>query len=321
MTLAVVFPGQGSQSVGMLADSAAAYPEIPDTFEQATRVLGKDLWALAQTGPAEALADTRVTQPLMFVADVAMWRVLRAAGLAQPVAVAGHSLGQLSALVAAGSLQFHAGLELVQKRADLMATAVPDGEGGMAAVIGVDDETVIAVCSEVTAARTDGHIVEAVNFNAPGQVVLSGHLDAVDAACELVRERGARRAMLLPVSVPNHSSLMKSAGEQFALEIDKIEWSAPELPVVLNADASTPATLEQLLASLRQHLSSPVNWTANVEALRDVHGADRLLECGPGKVLAGLAKRIDKRLPCVTVDSAAETAAAISELASSGESA
>lgn len=316
MSLAVVFPGQGAQTVGMLADVAAAHPEIPDTFSEAQAVLGTDLWALAQSGPADKLADTRVTQPLMFTADVALWRVLKASGVPQPVAFAGHSLGEFAALVAAGALEFGEGLSLVQRRADLMATAVPEGTGGMAAVIGIDDDTVCAVCEEVTAAREDGHVAEAVNFNAPGQVVLSGHLDAVDQACELARERGARRAMLLPVSVPNHSSLMRGVGAEFADSISACSWQSPQAPVVQNASATAPGSLQALLASLSEHMYNPVRWTATVEALRDQHGVTQLLECGPGKVLAGLAKRIDKQLACATVDTAKDLAASVELLAS-----
>jgi [acyl-carrier-protein] S-malonyltransferase len=313
-TTAAVFPGQGSQTVGMLADIAPAHPQVGDTFAEAASVLGIDLWTLSQSGPAEALADTRVTQPLMFTADIALWRSLRSAGMPMPGAVAGHSLGEFAALVACGALDFAAGLALVKRRAELMATAVPDGEGGMAAVIGADDETVIAVCKEISAARTDGHTVEAVNFNAPGQVALSGHLDAVEAACELARERGARRAMLLPVSVPNHSSLMRDAGAELEAAIDAAQWQEPQCSIVQNAQASAPASLEALVTSLKSHVFSPVRWTASIEALRDSHGVTRLVECGPGKVLTGLSRRIDKQLPCLPTDTAEGLDAALEVL-------
>ncbi len=316
MTTAVVFPGQGSQSVGMLADIASANPQIAETFAEAESVLGKDLWALSQSGPAEALADTRITQPLMFTADIALWRTLQASGMPMPRAVAGHSLGEFAALVACGALEFSAGLALVQRRAELMSAAVAEGEGGMAAIIGADDEVVISVCEQICAARKDGHLVEAVNFNAPGQVALSGHLDAVEAACELALERGARRAMLLPVSVPNHSSLMREAGAELQTAIDAVPWQEPQCPIVQNAQAGAPASLDALVDSLKSHVFSPVYWTASIEALRDAHGVTSLVECGPGKVLSGLSKRIDKHLPCLATDTPQGLSAALDALTS-----
>lgn len=320
MTSAAVFPGQGAQSVGMLSDVAAAHPCIAETFAEAAEVLGSDLWALAQRGPAEALADTRVTQPLMLTADVAAWRALRLAGLPVPTAVAGHSLGEFAALVACGALDFSSALSIVKRRSELMATAVPEGQGGMAAVIGADDETVSAVCDEITAGRSDGHRVEAVNFNAPGQVALSGHLDAVEAACELARERGARRAMLLPVSVPNHSSLMRDAGLELEAVIEAAHWREPDCAIVQNAQATAPATLPALITSLKAHVFSPVLWTSSVETLRDTHGVTALVECGPGKILTGLCKRIDKQLPCYATDTPQGIDSALEALASTENS-
>ncbi len=299
MSFAVVFPGQGSQSVGMLAELAAAHPIIQQTFSEATEVLGTDYWQLAQNGPDATLADTRVTQPLMFIGGVAVWRALRQAGLSKPEAIAGHSLGEFTALVAAGALEFVDGLKLVQQRAQLMSAAVPDGEGGMAALIGMDDEDVIAVCSDTTGAR----IVEAVNFNAPGQVAISGHVDALEKAVALAKERGARKAIMLAVSVPNHSSLMKDAGAQLAETIDSLVWHEPAVPVVQNAQAAVPSDIDALKASLRSHVFSPVQWTKTVGVLRDQFSVSNIIECGPGKVLSGLGKRIDRSLPHLPTES------------------
>ena len=307
MTTALVFPGQGSQSVGMLAELAEAYPVVGDTFAEAADALGTDLWALSREGPAEALADTRVTQPLMFVADVATHRVLVRAGLPAPAAVAGHSLGEFAALVAAGAIGYGDALPLVAARARLMSEAVPDGEGGMAAVLGLDDAAVVELCESITGERT----VEAVNFNAPGQVAISGHRDAVERATEAAKARGAKRALVLAVSVPNHSSLMRGAGERLRAEIDALGWTMPSVPVVQNASAAAPADLDALLASLSTHVHDPVRWTASVGALRDAHGATLVLECGPGKVLAGLVKRIDRSLECIAVDSPAAVERAV----------
>lgn len=303
MTFAVVFPGQGSQSVGMLAALAAREPRVRETFDEARETLGQDLWALTEEGPAERLADTRVTQPLMLVADIAVWRVLDAHGLPAPVALAGHSLGEFAALVAADAIDFADALGLVARRAELMSRAVPEGEGGMAALIGLGDEEVVALCEETVAALGGERVVEAVNFNAPGQVAISGHRDALERALERARERGVKRALMLPVSVPNHSSLMREAGVELARAIDAIGWREPAVPLVQNATARAPDSLESLLASLREHVYSPVRWTDCVMALRDLHGARSLVEAGPGKVLAGLSRRVDRTLASLPVES------------------
>ena len=248
----------------------------------------------------------------MFVADIAVWRVLEAHGLPRPSAFAGHSLGEFAALVAADALDFEAGLRLVERRAALMAASVPEGEGGMAALIGLCDEDVVALCAEVGAGLGEGQVVEAVNFNAPGQVAVSGHVTALEALLAVARERGARKALMLPVSVPNHSSLMRAAGTALAEEIDALGvdgdgagsgWRMPLAPVVQNAAAAAPDTLEALLASLRAHVYSPVRWTDSVARLRDVHNATTVLEVGPGRVLTGLVKRIDRSLPALPVES------------------
>ena len=311
MTVAVVFPGQGSQGVGMLAALAESQSSVGETFDEANEVLGRDLWALAQAGPAEALADTRVTQPLMFVADIAVWRTLRANGLAMPAAVAGHSLGEFAALVASGALGFADALRLIDRRATLMADAVPEGTGGMAALIGMEDDAVVALCEEASAATGGERVVEAANFNAPGQVAISGHVDALERALAGAKDKGARKALMLPVSVPNHSSLMREAGARFAEAIDALDWSMPQVPLVQNAPASAPDSLGELLERLRAHVFSPVRWTRSIERLRDAHGATLILECGPGKVLTGLGKRIDRALPTLPVDSPDTLAAAL----------
>ncbi|MCL4128751.1 UNVERIFIED_CONTAM: hypothetical protein GTU68_063827 [Idotea baltica] len=292
MSLAVVFPGQGSQSVGMLKELSDAYPEVANTFAEAADVLGTDYWALAQTGPAETLADTRITQPLMFISGIAVWRALLAAGMPKPTAMAGHSLGEFSAMVASGALDYADGLKLVNQRAQLMSAAVPEGEGGMAALIGMDDEDVIALCADCTGDR----IVEAVNFNAPGQVAISGHKDALEKAVALAKERGARKAIMLAVSVPNHSSLMNDAGAKLAETIDGLEWRTPSLPIVQNAQAAVAKDNDAMLVSLRAHVFSPVQWTRTVQVLRDEHKVANIIEVGPGKVLCGLGKRIDRSL-------------------------
>ncbi len=307
MTFAVVFPGQGAQSVGMLAELAAEHAVVQQTFAEASESLGRDLWEMAQTGPAEVLSDTRITQPLMFTSGVAVWRVLSECGLPAPGAFAGHSLGEFAAMVASGALSFSEGLTLVQRRAELMAAAVPEGEGGMAALIGMGDEAVVELCASISGER----ISEAVNFNAPGQVAISGHLDALQKTVDTAREQGCRKALMLAVSVPNHSSLMKDAGLELARTIDTLRFSEPSAPLVQNATAAAAPDLETLLGHLKAHVYNPVYWTRTVETLRDVHGVSTIIEAGPGKVLTGLGKRIDRSLPTLPVDSPATLAAAL----------
>ncbi|MFK7890493.1 MAG: ACP S-malonyltransferase [Granulosicoccus sp.] len=297
MTFAVVFPGQGSQSVGMLSELAKTSSQVKTTFEEAADVLGVDLWKLSQESSAEALNDTVVTQPLMFTSGVAVWRALREAGMPMPSAVAGHSLGEFSALVAAESMQFRDGLTLVQQRAKLMAQAVPEGEGGMAALIGLEDDTVVSLCESVSGAR----VSEAVNFNAPGQVVISGHLDALQETISSAREQGCKRALMLAVSVPNHSSLMRKAGEQLGKTIDSLSFGQPVLPLLQNNTARAASQLEDMLTHLKEHVFSPVYWTRTIARLRDEHAVTTLLEAGPGKVLTGLSRRIDRALPAMPV--------------------
>lgn len=314
MTIAVVFPGQGSQKTGMLKELSDEYALVQEVFAEASDVMGKDLWALVQNGPDEALADTRVTQPVMFTSAVAVWRVMQQAGFNEPVAVAGHSLGEFAALVAAEVLSFADGCKLVKQRSEFMAAALPEGEGGMAALIGMDDAAAIELCQSLSGDR----IVEAVNFNAPGQVAISGHLDAVKKAVEEARPRGARKAVILPVSVPNHSSLMRGAGEKLVEVMDSVTFNAPRFPVVQNAAAKAPADLNALLDSLKAHVYNPVQWTRSIECLRDQYGVTTLIEAGPGKVLTGLSKRIDKSVPCLPIDSASALTDVLNTVQSTG---
>lgn len=307
MTFAVVFPGQGSQSVGMLTELAESSTHIKSTFEEASDVLGRDFWQLAQQGPVEVLTDTRVTQPLMYTSGVAVWRALRSAGLPMPNAMAGHSLGEFAAMVASESLSFTDGLKLVQHRAQLMADAVPQGEGGMAALIGLEDEAVVELCQSISGDR----ISEAVNFNAPGQVAISGHLDALQETVAAAKEMGCKKALMLPVSVPNHSSLMRHAGDELAATIDELTIKQPIVPLLQNATASAADSTDAMVACLKAHVFSPVYWTRTVMKLRDEFSVTTLIEAGPGKVLTGLSKRIDRALLSYPVHSSETLQAAI----------
>jgi [acyl-carrier-protein] S-malonyltransferase len=310
MTLSVVFPGQGSQSPGMLAELAAKYPVVEKTFSQASDLLGYDLWDTAQNGDAEKLRQTEITQPLMFVAGYAVWRVWQEHDTPDPVVMAGHSLGEYTALTAAGAVSFEKAVPLVALRGRLMAGSVAPGVGGMAALIGMDDDAVTEMCESLTASDA---IVEAVNFNSPGQVVISGHLAALENACSVAKERGARKAMLLPVSVPNHSSLMEPARAELAEAIDAARFRMPDIPVMQNADATIPADLELLKKSLQNHVVSPVNWTSTVSKMKEL-GVDTQVELGPGKVLAGLCKRIDKSVTALPVENIASLDKALGAL-------
>jgi [acyl-carrier-protein] S-malonyltransferase len=289
MSRAFVFPGQGSQSVGMMAAWAEPHPVIRETFDIASGVLGYDLWSLAQEGPAERLALTEITQPVMLVAGVATYRAWRAAGGAVPDWVAGHSLGEFTALVAAGSLGFEDAVDLVRVRGELMRDAVPGGQGGMAAVLGLDDADMESVCAEAAL----GEVVEAVNFNAPGQVVIAGHRTALERAIEGAKARGAKRALPLPISVPCHSSLMRPAAEQLRARLATSVFSAPQCRFLSSVDATEYRDPEAIRDLLYRQLASPVRWVATVRAMVAA-GVTTFVECGPGKVLAGLHRRIDK---------------------------
>jgi [acyl-carrier-protein] S-malonyltransferase len=289
-SLAFVFPGQGSQSVGMLGKLADQSPVVRATFDEASKVLGYDLWQLVSQGPAEELNATERTQPAMLAAGIATLRLWRERNGAPPAIVTGHSLGEFTALVAAGAIDFGACIDLVRHRGQVMQQAVPAGTGAMAALLGLEDPDVIAVCAEAAAA---GGVVEAVNFNSPGQVVIAGERAAVLRAIEMAKGRGAKRALELPVSVPSHSSLMKPAGEKFAQTLAGMDVRAPSIRYLSAVDAQEhrdPADIRQLLV---KQLSSPVRWTTTTAALTAA-GAKVIVECGPGGVLAGLIKRITR---------------------------
>ena len=284
--LAFVFPGQGSQALGMLAEQGAQHALIIETFAEASAALGYDLWALTQQGPEALLNQTDKTQPAILAASIALWRLWLAEAGVRPAFVAGHSLGEYSALVAAGSLGFTDALKLVERRGQLMQQAVPAGQGGMAAILGLDDAQVLAACAEAA----QGEVVSAVNFNAPGQVVIAGGAAAVERAIAACKAHGAKRAMALPVSVPSHCELMRPAAEQFAQAVADINWQAPQIPLVQNVSAAVAPDLETLKRDLLEQLYKPVRWVESVQTLA-ANGATELLECGPGKVLAGLNKR------------------------------
>ena len=287
--LAFVFPGQGSQSVGMLAELSGRHPVVGDTFAEASQGAGVDLWALAQAGPEEQLNRTEFTQPALLAAGVAVWRAWLAAGGAQPALLAGHSLGEYAALVAAGALSLEDGARLVRLRGQLMQDAAPAGTGAMAAVIGAEDALVEEVCRE---ASQDGVVVPA-NHNSPGQIVIGGHAAAVDRALALLSERGVRKAVKLAVSVPSHTPLMRDAANRLSETMAGLSWRAPSIPVVQNVDAEVHEGAHAIRDALARQLYLPVQWTGCVQALV-AKGATRMAECGPGKVLAGLARRIDK---------------------------
>ncbi|MGO9446939.1 MAG: ACP S-malonyltransferase [Thiobacillaceae bacterium] len=295
MSIAFVFPGQGSQSVGMIA-GLAARPQVRATFDEASAVLGQDLWHLVAQGPEAQLNLTINTQPAMLAAGIATYRTYRAAGGIAPAMVAGHSLGEYTALVVAGSLTFSDAIALVRFRAEAMQSAVPEGVGAMAAILGLDDDAVRAVCRDAA----QGEVVEAVNLNSPGQVVIAGHRSAVDRALTLAKERHAKRVIHLPVSVPSHSSLMKPAADRLAAYLAQVEVIAPTIPVLCNADVEVNVDPEKIRDALVRQLILPVRWVETIRELRN-RGATRLIECGPGKVLAGLSKRIDNTLPSLAI--------------------
>lgn len=308
MTLAFVFPGQGSQSVGMLAALGAAEPVVRETFEEASQVLGYDLWALAQQGPEAELGATERTQPAMLAAGVAVWRAWREHGGAMPVAMAGHSLGEYTALVCSGSLDFRTAVDLVRFRGQAMQRAVPLGVGAMAAVLGLDDADVEAACREAAG----DEVVEPVNFNAPGQVVIAGHAAAVVRAIEAAKARGAKRAVQLPVSVPSHSSLMVGAADELAARLATVEVRMPNVPDVYTVEVRRHASPDGIRAALREQLFKPVRWSDTVRAML-ASGVTTLVECGPGKVLTSLNKRVEKRpdLKVLAIDDPDTLAAAL----------
>ena len=293
MTFAFVFPGQGSQSVGMLAALAAAEPVVQETFAEASAVLGYDLWQLCQQGPEESLGATERTQPAMLTAGVATWRVWRKHGGPLPAAMAGHSLGEYSALVCSGALDFKTAVALVQFRGQAMQAAVPAGQGAMAAILGVDDADVETACAEAQGQSAAGEIVQAANFNSPGQVVIAGSAAAVDRAIEVLKTKGAKRAIKLPVSVPSHTALMQPAADRLAEKLKSIDFAQPEVRDIYTVDVKTHQGPDGIRQALVQQLVKPVRWTETTRAML-ASGAKVLVECGPGKVLTGLNRRIDK---------------------------
>lgn len=303
---AFVFPGQGSQSLGMLADFAEQTP-VRQAFQEASGALDLDLWALAQNGPDTALNRTENTQPLLLTAGVALWKLWEQSGGARPALLAGHSLGEYTALACAGVLSLGDAVRLVRSRGRLMQSAVAEGAGGMAAILGLDDDQVREACAM---AAGDG-VVEAVNFNAPGQVVIAGDSAAVERAIEACKNAGAKRALGLPVSVPSHCALMLPAAEKLAEELQSVRFHAPELPVINNVDVARESDAERIRDALVRQLHSPVRWVETVQALA-ADGVETLYECGPGKVLCGLTKRIDRSLAARPLESGAAFEAALS---------
>lgn len=309
-SLAFVFPGQGAQSVGMLAELAAAYPLVRETFAEASEGAGADLWALSQSGPEAELDRTEHTQPALLAASVAAWRVWQQLGGAQPALLSGHSLGEYSALVCAGALSLRDGAALVAARGHLMQAAVPEGVGAMAAIIGGDDAQIAQVCVDVA----QGQVVAPANYNSPGQLVISGHAEAVDRVLAALAGTGVKRAIKLAVSVPSHCALMREAADRLGERMATIHWQLPAIPVIQNADARSFATVVEICRALQRQLYQPVRWTECVRALA-AGGITNVVECGPGKVLSGLVRRIDKSLATHALGTPAELDAARAALA------
>jgi [acyl-carrier-protein] S-malonyltransferase len=307
-TLAFVFPGQGSQSVAMLAELSESQPIVRETFAEASDGAGVDLWALSQAGPEEQLNRTEFTQPALLAAGVAVWRAWQARGGARPALLAGHSLGEYSALVAANALSLRDAAHLVRIRGQLMQEAAPAGVGAMAAVIGAEDDAVREICKQASGSD----VVVPANYNSPGQIVIGGHAAAVDRALGLLAEAGVRKAVKLAVSVPSHTPLMREAANRLSETMAGLAWSAPKLPVVQNVDAEVHDGVQSIRDALVRQLYLPVQWTGCVQALA-ANGATRLGECGPGKVLTGLAKRIDKSLDARALGAVGDFEGALAE--------
>jgi len=308
LTTAFVFPGQGSQSVGMQSDLGEVYAVVRETYREAGEVLGFDLWQLVQAGPKETLDETINTQPAMLTAGVATWRAWRQAGGAAPALMAGHSLGEYAALVAAGVLEFRDAVGLVRRRAELMQGAVPAGEGAMAAILGLDDAAILQACAEASAAG----VAEAVNFNSPGQVVVAGNHAAIARVLDLAKTAGAKRALMLAVSVPAHSSLMRPAGERLAGSIDSTPFREPEIPVVCAVDGTLYGGADDIRERMKMQVFSPVRWVDTIRCMAS-RGVATIVECGPGKVLAGLVRRIDRNIAASCIDSAATLQSTLEE--------
>lgn len=309
--LAMVFPGQGSQKIGLLAELAESFDTVQSTFAEASDVLGYDLWDLGQNGSQEDINLTERTQPLLLTASVAVWRVWCAQNGAAPAYLAGHSLGEWSALVCAGVVDFAAAVKLVQQRGKFMQEAVPAGQGAMAAIIGLADEAIVQACTDAAQAE----VVAPVNYNSPGQVVIAGHSAAVERAMTACKEAGAKRALPLPVSAPFHTSLMRPAAERLEAQIQATVFQAPEIPVVHNVTARAESNPEVIKALMVEQIYSPVRWVECVQTLR-AQGVETTLECGPGKVLSGLNKRIDKSLATLAMETPDELATALESVRS-----
>ena len=306
--LAFVFPGQGSQTVGMLSDFADN-AVVQQTFSEASDALGYNVWELVAQGPAEKLNQTNYTQPALLTASVALWRLWQAESTVLPSVIAGHSLGEYSALVCAGVLSLADAVQLVEKRGQFMQASVPEGVGAMAAIIGLDDQTIIDSC----AAAQNDEVVAAVNFNSPGQVVIAGHKAAVERAGILCKDAGAKRVLPLPVSVPSHCALMKDAADKLAVELDKITFNPSAINVVNNVDVSIETSSDAIKIALIKQLYSPVRWSETITKLSN-NGITTVVEAGPGKVLQGLIKRIDKSMTCVGINTTDSLANAVEQV-------
>ena len=310
MSLGVVFPGQGSQRVGMLEEAAGAFSIVSDTFSEASDALGYDLWQLVSEGPVEKLGLTVYTQPAILTASVALYRAFAESNTIQPIAGAGHSLGEYSTLVSAGALSLADGVCLVRQRGAAMQDAVPVGVGAMAVVMGLDDGVVTDTCNSIS---SEDCFVGGVNFNAPGQVVIAGHSAAVDSAVAALKDAGARRAMPLPVSAPFHTPLMQPAAEVMQQAFEDVKWSAPQFPVVSNVDGSLQTNADSIRDSLVRQISAPVLWTTCMATLGE-RGCTHFVECGPGNVLSGLSKRIDKSVPIKSIETVSAIEAGVTDL-------
>ncbi len=297
MSLAIVFPGQGSQTIGMMSQLAQNYPIVKDLYTEASDVLGIDMWQLTQAGPIEELSKTENTQPALLIAGVAAWNIWKSEGGALPDLMAGHSLGEYTALVCSDAISFTDGVTLVRDRGRYMQGAVAEGEGAMAAIIGLTDDEVIRVCAEIA----ENDVLQAVNFNAPGQVVIAGSAAAIERAAPAMKEAGAKRALPLPVSIPAHSSLMSPASEQLADRLNGIEVALPNIPVLHNCNVSFAESADQVKTNLVTQLDSPVRWVESVEKMKN-EGVEHFIESGPGRVLGGMIKRIARGATVSTMD-------------------
>jgi [acyl-carrier-protein] S-malonyltransferase len=310
MSLAFVFPGQGSQSVGMLRELAAEQPIVGQTFVEASEALGYDLWAIVASGPEERLNATEVTQPAMLTGGVAVWRAWRANGGAMPSHMAGHSLGEYTALVCADALPFSDAVRLVADRARYMQEAVPVGQGGMAAILGLEDDAVRALCAQAA----EGEVLEPVNFNSPGQIVIAGTAAAIARAVAKAKEAGAKRALALPVSVPSHCALMAPAAKRMAERLSAVDLRAPSVPVVHNVHVKAESNADAIRDALVRQIAAPVRWVETIEQIA-ASGARTIIECGPGKVLSGLNKRIAREVECLSINDPATLREALGKIA------